>query len=181
MDSVEFFCFIVMPLTMIVVVIAAIIIATIAGRTADYFSRENIEKRHRKNAQNRMRVERLGYTDEDGFVCNIEVWWNSKYGQPENGVKRLAEEAAKVANSTAKEKGFANATMHFYVDSEGFYTVSNRYHSSNFFTISAIYQYFGNGYEEALYVGNFYSFNDARENFNSLCMSYYKEVAGIKE
>lgn len=55
MDSVEFFCFIVMPLTMIVVVIAAIIIATIAGRTADYFSRENIEKRHRKNAQNRMR------------------------------------------------------------------------------------------------------------------------------
>lgn len=141
---------------------------------------ETAEKLHRKMAQNMMRVERLGYTDEDGFVCNIEVWWNSKYGQPKNGVKRLAEDATKIATSTAKENGFTNATVHFYVDPEGFYTVSNMYHPSNFFKIAALYQYFGNGYIEALYSGDFGSLNYAKEKFNSLCVSYYNKIAGIK-
>lgn len=76
-----------------------------------------------------------------------------------------------------EKNGFKNIhhTSHCYITPDGIYEVE-LINSSNIFKVVVSFEYKNNGYNETLYQNIFYSYNNVKAQFDSLCQKYYNEI-----
>ena len=118
-----------------------------------------------------IRVDRGGYTE--GLVsCNAAIYWNDKY---DDNPGPSAKEQSMYAARTASRLGELHlVTAHLYISHGVCYKVIYLQTLYNFqITVSCQYE---NGYDENLYSNVFYSSNEAKAKFDSLCQQYYNKI-----
>ena len=118
-----------------------------------------------------IRVDRGGATE--GLVgCNAVIYWNDKY---DDNPGPSAKEQSMYAARTASRLGELHlVTAHLYISHGVCYKVIYLQTLYNFrITVSCQYE---NGYDENLYSNVFYSSNEAKAKFDSLCQQYYNKI-----
>ena len=127
-----------------------------------------------------IRVDRGGYTTEDGHTVNVAAYWNDKYRSLAISAQQKAKEVAKKLASFAAKSGMnwcgITMTVNVYANSGGSYRIFLMQTPIGFYMVSADYFFDSSNYQEDLYNNSFFSFNDAKTQFDYLCKKYYNEI-----
>lgn len=117
-----------------------------------------------------IRVDRANHT-EGRCTVNVSIYWNDKYIYLYKSAQQMAKGSAKLVGNY-----LLGETVHSYWNSSGNYLVVFDYLANGYFEVWAGYHYSDSGYQEILYQDYFYSFNDAKAQFDYLCKKYYNEI-----
>lgn len=119
-----------------------------------------------------IRVDRCGKISENFNKTNVAIYWNDKY---DNHLKISAQEFANGLLEMSKIMQCANvtSTVHFYMVFDKMYQIQLFSHN---FNVSVVCSYAGSNYSEILYNNTFYSYNEAKAKFDSLCNQYYNKI-----
>lgn len=129
-----------------------------------------------------IRVYRDGRT-EGGITVNVAAYWNDKYTPDKTElVIRLVEVMTSFTiehelELKALDRYFVSLTTNYYYDSKGKYEVYLNCLPNNRFWVRVSYTFNDAPQDSAnLYNKTFYSFNDAKAQFDYLCKKYYNEI-----
>ncbi len=125
-----------------------------------------------------IRVDRGGYSE---YRCraNYETYWNDKYVNHNVGIAK--EDAKKMVSRFRGKLGYGvslSITEKNYYGSDSIYSVMLFVYDSSLENCRkiSVTRFYAGGYSEELYENDFFSYNDAKAKFDSLCQQYYNKI-----